>query len=227
MRELVSVIMTTYNRTEIARQTLRYLRQNLQYENLAWIIADDGSAEGHIEALLSELDGLPVQVTNAQRKGVGKSKNLALELAFKSSPLILLLEDDWLLSEPFNLNVYADTLVSQPTVGMIRFGYLSTELTADFVGYNDMSYWRIRQGSGVYCYSGQISLRHKRWYDKVGYHKEGVTPGEEELEMCIRYNATPDAPYILWPGNVHPHFGCSIFKNIGMGQSLNNILPEN
>jgi len=59
----------------------------------------------------------------------------------------------------------------------------------------------------------------------VGYHQENVSPGEEELEMCKRFNGTDNAPDILWPGEYCPMLNCSPFKNIGMDFSLNAITP--
>ena len=49
-----------------------------------------------------------------------------------------------------------------------------------------------------------VLFRHERFYNSVGYHQEGVSPGEEELEMCKRYNDTHNAPEILWPWVICP-----------------------
>jgi len=229
MRELLGIVMTTYNREEVAKQTLLSLKRNLLYDEgrRFWVIADDGSPDGYVDRLKAVLgDDEPVYVTNALRKGVGVSKNLALKLAFEHTPVVFLTEDDWCLTEPVDARVFYDTLVSNPQVGMIRCGYLSTDISAKLVGFNSMTYLQLDQGSGVYVYSGQCSFRSKVWVEKVGYHKEGVSPGEEELEMCQRYNATKNAPLILWPGNMGFHFQCSPFKNIGMDFSLNATQPE-
>jgi glycosyltransferase involved in cell wall biosynthesis len=232
MREKLGIIVTTYNRANTAIPTLESLKKNLIYDEgrRFWVIADDGSPEGYVDSLLSVLGtDEEVFVTNSQRRGVGASKNLALKLAFEKTSVVLMSEDDWQLILPYDIRPMADLLVSNPKVGMIRFGYLSSTLSADLVGQDDgygpMCYWRIKQGSGVYCYSGQIALKNKLWFESVGWHKEGISPGEEELEMCIRYNGTPNAPEILWPANVACHFQTGIFINIGMNNSLNGVNP--
>lgn len=229
MRELVTIIITTYNRTDLALQTIKGLKQNLVYENLAWHIADDGSDQGHIERLLQEIPD--ATVTNAERQGVGVSKNLALKKAFEKSQIVMLLEDDWWLRDRLDLSTHADLLMSNERVGIIRYGWLSSDtLTASLVGdksgYGNMCYWKIHQNSGQYCYSGQVSLRHKRWYDVIGYHAEGINAGLEELDMCGRYNNFDNPPEILWPANIPCHYNTSMFVDIGSGHSLNSIEPE-
>jgi glycosyltransferase involved in cell wall biosynthesis len=233
MREQIYVVMTTWNRTELAKKCLSSMRDNLVYENLHWHIADDGSREGHVEELMSVLSPYPVTFTDAKRGGVGRSKNLALQYIYNINPnaITLLTEDDWFLDMPkFDLSLYADLLISNPKVGLIRLGYLSHGLSADLVGdvegYGQMCYWRIKPNSDQYAYSGQISLRSPKWYQTIGYHKEGVNAGQEELDMCGRFNNYPNPPEILWPANLLPHFQMGPFKNIGMDSSTNSVEPE-
>lgn len=227
---LVTVIITTYDsgsgqRTPPALQTIGALKQFLQYPALAWIIADDGSHLNHLNTLRELLP--EALVTNAARGGVGKSKNLALAEAFKQSPYVLLLEDDWVLRDLFDLTPHMKLLEDHTDIGMIRFGYLGGGMTANFEGDSLYSYWRLTRGSGVYIYSGQVSLRHERFYRTVGWHKEGISPGEEELEMCIRFNATDNAPDIVWPARFGCELNCGPFLNVGMGSlSTNGVRPE-
>ena len=225
----VTVIVTTYDdgsglRTSLAVQTLLALQQKLIYPNLRWIIADDGSAQVHLDTLYKIKP--EAQVTNAARGGVGKSKNLALQEAFKVSPYVLLLEDDWLLKEPLDLAPHIGALERHSDLGMVRMGYLGGTIIADFDGDSLYSFWRLRRGSGVYIYSGQVSIRTEKFYAAVDWHKEGIPAGEEELDMCIRFNAADNAPDIIWPAM----FGCMLntspFINIGMNASLNAVMPE-
>jgi glycosyltransferase involved in cell wall biosynthesis len=233
MREPLGIIVTTYNRPSTAVPTIISLRDNLVYDDgpRFWIIADDGSPTAYIDQLKGLLPNEQVFVTNANRHGVGASKNIALRQAFISTRLVLLLEDDWCLADKFNITSYADLLIANPRVGVIRLGYLSHGIKADLVGdvegYGPMCYWRIVPNSDQYAYSGQISLRSVNWYNTIGYHQEGVNPGAEELNMCGRYNTSPNPPEILFPANIASHFQCSPFKNIGMNASLNNVQPEN
>ena len=230
MRELLTIVITTYNRLDLAIQTIKALKENLIYYGpLAYHIADDGSGEDYIARLVDEIGtDYPVTWTDAKRGGVGKSKNIALKMVFEKSPLVLLTEDDWVLRTPqFDVSAYCDTLISNPEVGMIRLGWLATNMATEIIGYNGITYMHLKSDSGFYVYSGQISIRHKRFYDSVGYHAEGINAGKEEEDMCQRYNKTENAPHILWPGNCAFQFQTGPFYNVGMSESLNTVMPEN
>lgn len=227
MNDLVYVVMTTYKRTELAAQTLQALKKNLKYPHLAWHIADDGSGKDHIDTLVNIVGS--ATITDAQRGGVGKSKNLALTVAFRQTPYVFLLEDDWELIIPLDLEPHVKLLRDVPTAGMVRFGFLGGHMEAEYDDWNGpfTPYWKLKPGSGMYVYSGQVSLRHKRFYDALGLHKEGIAAGEEEEELCWRYNQIKNPPDIFWSG----HYACTIwnspFQNIGLGEkSLNAVKPE-
>lgn len=231
----VSVIITTYDpgdntRFPLLYQTIDGLIKNLEYPNLRWVISDDGSPN-HDEMMAvvgTKLQNRDLTILNVQRKGVGCSKNSALRDAFQFSPIVLLMEDDWYLDQRLDLLKYVQQMLDHPDIGIVRFGYIGgSTLEAYYRGYSPFdTYWEFKQGSDVYVYSGQVSLRSKVWYDTVGYHDENCSPGEEELAMCIRYNGTPNAPKILWPAEYGTILNAGPFKNIGMGNSLNWIMPE-
>jgi hypothetical protein len=109
-------------------------------------------------------------------------------------------------------------------------GYLSVPTKAGYnlVGYNDMSYIRLLpHPEDMYTYSGQCSFRsYNQFYKVIGWHTEGINAGEEELDMCRRYNALKNPPEILWPGNIPFHFQTGIADNIGMNLSQNSIEPS-
>lgn len=229
----IAIIITTYDkgdgvRTPLLCRTVQHLLKNLQYPNLLWIIADDGSPDithlGSVTKLLADCDHV---MLDAGRAGVGVSKNKALNYAWNAGcTLVLMLEDDWELARPLDLYPFIK-LLENDTIGMVRMGYLGGELEANYEAWEGISFWRLKRGSGVYVYSGQVSLRHKRFYDNCGYHPEGVSPGEEELEFCKRYNACEGAPDIVWPAKFACEFNQGAFVNIGTGEaSLNAVVPE-
>jgi hypothetical protein len=236
MTEPLSIIITTFDagegsRTNLLYSTVWYLQQNLIYPELFWIVADDGSPkqQEHLKGTINYLESKEQNfvVTDSERAGVGKSKNIALNEAFKKSPYVLMLEDDWILNKPFSVDSYVKILSEYSEVGMIRLGYLGGTMKASYLAYNDISFWDLERGSGVYIYSGQVSLRHQRFYESCGYHPEGVSPGEEELEFCKKYNGTENAPKILWPAAYGttlnaPHVP---FINIGLDFSTNAVQP--
>lgn len=231
---MISIIITTYDRgdgsrTKLCIRTIEGLREHLDVPELHWIIADDGSnKETHLDPIAQALEGTDYEFSVVQRKGVGVSKNTALQKAWKYSDVVLLLEDDWYLRQPLPLERFAALLRNNPELGMVRLGFLGgTTMEAklrDFGFPNTL--WELRQGSDVYIYSGQVSVRHQRFYKACGYHAEGLTPGEEELEFCRRYNGVKDAPKILWSCEFGSMINTGPFINIGMDSSLNAEQPR-
>lgn len=219
---LVSIVITTYKRTEVALETIRALQDNLVYSgDIQWIISDDGSEDAHRMAIKEVLPS-NAEILNVSRAGVGKSKNEALTRAFSGSPYVLLSEDDWKLNTKFDLHPHVSVLKNNEKVGIIRLGYLGGGMVAHLEDLDGpcTPYWILHQGTGVYVYSGQISLRHQRFYNVVGMHREGISPGEEELDMCVRYNATNNAPLIVWPATLPCAQNTGPFRHIG-NESLN------
>lgn len=227
---LLTVIMTTYDsgtgiRTPLAVSTLEALRDKLIYPSLRWIIADDGSAGDHVTRLTEVLKDKELYITDAKRRGVGYSKNIALREAFAHSPFVFLLEDDWVLREPLPIAPYIRVLAEHENLGMVRFGFLGGDMTAKHEEYGGITFWKLQRGSGVYIYSGQVSLRHQRFYSSIGLHSENTSPGEEELNMCLRFNATENAPDIVWPAHIPSTINTGLFINIGFDSSVNAVRP--
>lgn len=231
---MVTIIITTYDRgdgsrTKLCVKTIGGLREHLSYPDLRWIIADDGSnQETHLGPIAQALEGTEFEFSVVPRKGVGISKNTALQKAWEYSDVVLLLEDDWYLKYDIPMERFVALLRDNKELGMIRLGFLggtSMEAKLRDFGFPN-TFWELRQGSDVYIYSGQVSIRHKRFYDVCGYHPEGVSPGDEELDFCKHYNGVENAPKILWPCEYGSTINAGPFINIGLNSSLNGIKPE-
>jgi hypothetical protein len=228
---LVTIIITTYDPGDNSRfnllfRTIDALKTNLDYPNLAWVIADDGSNNFPKDTLYDMLAGYVRTFIDAERKGVGRSKNLSLRHAFLHSPYVLLLEDDWALKEKLDLVPHVEVLRDNVETGMIRFGFLGGTMEATYKDYGlSKTYWELKHKSGHYVYSGQVSLRHKRFYDALGYHSAQVQAGVEEDEFCHRYNNTTTVPTILWPARYGSVLNAGPFVNIGLDSSVNAVEP--
>lgn len=220
------VIITTYDRgggerTMMALETIRALKENLLNVTPEFIICDDSSPNpGHVPALKEALKDNNAVFFDAEKHGVGMSKNLGLRHAFRftgqDNICALLLEDDWVLKEPLNIQAYCDVLNHAEDVGIIRFGYLGgLDLRAKFATYLGHTFWDIYDG--MYVYSGQVSLRHKRFYSVIGYHTPDIDPGHEELDMCYRYAKLDEDKKlkILYPADFGVTFQHGPFRTIG------------
>jgi hypothetical protein len=173
------------------------------------------------------LEDREITIFNTERRGVGYAKNNALRTAFGISPIVYLTEDDWLLKEQLDLLPYVQLMLDHSDIAIIRFGYLGGEMLAKYVGYGvGLDFWSLQRNSGLYVYSGQNSLRSNVMYSTLGWHKEFVDPGTEELDLCHRWNNTEHNLKILWPGKYGVSLNSGAFINTGMNISLNNITPE-
>lgn len=221
----VYVLLTTYNRTSTALKTIQAIKENLKYDNYGFMISDDGSEDpDHISQLLEEIHGfVPCYLYNGERKGVGHGMNYCMQYLWALGVNhIMMVEDDWLLTKPLYLQAYVNLLSNYPDIGMIRFGYLSAGLSGNLISAENKLWWKFSKNDYQYIYTGHASIRHKRLHDFCGLFSEGLSPGQNELDFCAKYNSTVNAPAIVWDAE-YGMFGP--FDHIG-GTSLADITPE-
>jgi len=217
---LVSCLIITYKRTDLAVRTIRGVKEKLDYPNVGWVIADDGSPDGHVEALMEAI-GHDVAVVNANRKGVGVSMNAGAAKCLEFGNYILWLEDDWELQQPFDLKPCVQIMEERENIGMVRLGYMSPGIEGQLISAADRLWWKLKKNSDTYVFSGHASLRHRRFISAYLPYAEGLAPGETELYMCGTFNNKegPDIVIPCWTGQ------WGVFAHIG-GESLNCVKPE-
>lgn len=220
---VVTILLTTYIRTEYAIKTIQALKQNLIYPQLNWFISDDGSPPEHTHILQQVIGpSYNIRVFNSNRHGVGYGMNSCLQEIFESAELFLCVEDDWILNNPLDLRPHVNLLMKHATYGMVRFGYLSAGLAGHVISEEGHLFWQLDPNENQYRFAGHPSLRHKRFHEVYGYYDEGKPPGWTELSMCGRVNAKPDGPAILYPAECG---AWGFFGHIGT-ESLKDIAPE-
>ena len=215
---LVMALLITYKRTEMARRTIMAVQRHLSYPHLAFHIADDGSPAEHLEAL-REL-APDAAVSNAERKGVGRSMNLGQAACWQRADYVLWLEDDWELEHPFDLRPCVELMHEREDVGMVRLGYISPGIEGQLISGAGRLWWKLRKGE-TYTFTGHASLRHRRFVDAYGYYQEGLPPGETELHMCGAFNRK-EGPSVVVPAFTGEW---GVFGHIG-SESLKNVRPE-
>lgn len=227
----VYILLTTYNRKDCALRTIKAIESNLIYNNYGWYLIDDGSQPSYIDELIATMDNSrPIYRYDSARKGVGHGMNTALRTIWDwGVDLFLMLEDDWELIKPIPLLPYVETLANNDNIGMIRFGYLSTNLLGytvgkDYTGIDEL-YWRIEPNQETYRFAGHPSLRHRRFHDKhmggSGMYDERLNPGMTELSMAGKVNAYTKHD-ILYPADCG-RWG--FFAHIGT-EHLGAVEPE-
>lgn len=195
----VIVLIITYRRLDLAIQTIRSVKTFLDYPNVGFHIADDGSGQDYINTLCKEIGGsYSITITDAERGGVGKNMNLGIAGCLSRADLWLHLEDDWVLRQPLNLTSCVQLMSEDETIGMVRLGRMAGGITAESIGGANKLWWKLVKGSDTYVFSGNAALRHRRFFDAYGPYIEGLPPGQNELWYCNRFNSL-NGPSIVWP----------------------------
>lgn len=177
----ISILVVTYNRKNILRETLRKLQDHLYYVGqMHYIVADDGSDDGTVEMLANEFP--QVVCIQSARVGLGANANNGLREAMYRAPLILQLQDDMHLNATLDLHPHAEKLLSDETCGYIRlWGVGGHRLTANLEG----NHWRIWWNSDdLYIPSDRPHLKHRRFHEFYGLYPEGLKSAETEDAWC-------------------------------------------
>lgn len=191
----IAVLVVTYQRAPILRQTIEALVSRLSYDGLLrLIVADDGSTDETHAIATAHAD---LVVTD--RGGMGRNTNAGLRFALERADLVFQLQDDMLLLQPLDLTPHAEWLLSHPGDGYIRlWGVAGHKYTATL----DQRYWRIDWHSDdLYIASDRPHLKHRRFHDAVGFYPEGLTTAATEEAWCHQAKdaGKRGAPFVLVP----------------------------
>jgi len=218
----VFILLTTYNRLELCLRTVRGIKDNLRWQNLGFIVCDDGSGQEYVDRIVEEIGHVNhLWVYNGNRKGVGHNMNVGLEHIWGvGGNLVMTFEDDWLLEKPLDMTPYVNTLLKHPEHAMIRLGYLTPGLQATLISEENYLYWKLDNNGYQYRFTGHPSIRTKNFFTYYGMYAEGLTPGQTELDMCAKTNSR-SGPNILIPADSGWY---GFFAHIG-GVSMANVEP--
>lgn len=195
----LAILLLTYKRTEMALRTIESTVHNLRYpkELIGWYIADDGSPEKHHNSIRRELiqhsqviigehnDRLRLPGhENTHHAGPGWNKGLGICHQF--SDYVLVLEDDWELDEPLNMEHYIRVMQRREEIGLMTFRILSVGADVHTVGEDGEIFLRYDRTT-QYAYSGNPHIRHARYTKEYGWYAEDKNPGDIELHQDDRY----------------------------------------
>src|SRR3990172_8933154 len=137
MTEPIAVIFLTFDRIRYAVRSLQSLKDKLRYPDLRYYVADDGSRQDHITTILDMTKDLNMIGWHTIPNGTyGRNANEAIQIANQSCPMILVIEDDWELTQELDLYPYAALLMEREDVGMVRLGYLNLNMRGTVFGHS-------------------------------------------------------------------------------------------
>jgi glycosyltransferase involved in cell wall biosynthesis len=232
----LAIVLITYKRTEYTLRTIQGVVDNMDYPRM-WYVADDGSPEEHMEAVIGLLrkndEEIIGQHNHRYSPNCGVGFNWAIKNCLEHSDYVMFLEDDWVLSGNYDMNEtvhpgkfninpyirngrfnptpYMELLAEREDVGMVRLGGIAVGNTVELVGHSGHHYLKYLREQ-QYAYSGNPHIRHRRFMDAYGYFSEKkLNPGELELEFDGRFRAA-SGPDIWRPYDIP---GWGIFFHIG------------
>ena len=210
---VLAVVFQTHNRTAMARFVLESFVKNMKYDGrVHYVIADDRSFPGHVEALEDVLVANGVSDyhicrTDATHWGLGTSINNGLRHAFQMTDVVLTTEDDWWCKARMDMTPYVRA-VMQGNVAGVRFGSMNKRfnvlLPSPYDGLQQVTGARDCSPDHRYVFNAQIMLRNKRVFDALGMYRENVDIDTVERDMMRKYNSRfkdgrDTSMMVLWP----------------------------
>lgn len=223
MGNRVAVGLVTTHRTEMALRTVLGIAENLEFSGeLGWYVGVDGNyydthefVTGTIRKQGYTLIGSHAEDLTPGTYNAGPSWNITMKSCLEWADIVLWMEDDWVLDAKLNIDPYVALLKEKADVGMVRLGHMAVGNELLSVGYNGihyLEYLRTKQ----YAYSGNPSLRHRRFVDAYGDFANDRDPGLIEIAMDDAFRAK-NGPNIWWPIDIG---GWGVFRHIGQAKSF-------
>ncbi len=230
MRPPVTIVMTTWL-PEDARGDIRIAAvqraigswlEYIKYDGeLLLHVADDGSKHGDYGTCVETLPCTwwpgNVSFSRQESHGVGASLNAGFRHAFKLSPFVIYLADDWELLRPFDLRQWVDLLLLREDLGMVNFGppncsivgemqwirkrtdqWLSMTYDAVNHAYFLMFHRSPPIGKSIgYVFAHRPALYHKRFTDRWGWFKEDTGAQDCERDYNKRWLAGKENDIVM------------------------------
>lgn len=216
MHNVVACLLT-YNRIAYAEQTLESFYWHVTPKPHLHI-ADDGSPKGYRERLIdfARKVGAPgITVTNSEQGGYGRNVNLASQVTHRIADHVFMLEDDWELLKPLDLNEYVRDMEALPEIECIRFGYLSwTQPMWGRLACGPERKYLVLDGNSPepHVFAGHPRLELASYQREVGPWPEGLNPGATEFAVAHMSRARCG---VAWPLGLDAREGYGLFAHIG------------
>jgi hypothetical protein len=212
----LGILLLTYDRLDYARKTLEALRANLTWtQDLHVHIGDDGSSPEYRQNLLGLAEELWPEhgrtMTNSARSGYGANFNQATQVLHQTCDVVLVMEDDWELMRPLDLDRYSRALGEE--VQAIRLGYLGmTQPLRGTIRYIEQVPLLVLDPDSEerHVNAGHPRIEMVSYQRRVGPWTEGLDPGATEFDWCGRAQARMRVAWpldIRAPGDLFGHFG--------------------
>lgn len=197
----ITVIIPTYNRTQILYETLNglrtYIRYGLESESKVHILVSDDSTDQDQLYRNLELSEHFSHTRVIAGPGRGLGANLNFLLSEVDTDIVLQMDDDHVLSRPLDITQYVKDLRSGiQSIGWIRLMFGEEVDVSNLTTYYKFSaklqgrYWFVAAAvDELYVASNRPHLKLVDFHspDNYGPYNEGVRLGETETSFCHQY----------------------------------------
>lgn len=162
-------------------------QENLRYEYALHLhVSDDGTEDPYWKDMADFIRNSwkigRVSFSRQPRKGLGASLNAGLIKCWDNSSLVFHAVDDWQLLAPLDLTPWVDFIQDASyEVDMVRF-FGHPDLTGT-IKHIPPHGWAIELDKHHYFFSFRPLLWHKRFFDRAGFFKDGVSALECENDI--------------------------------------------
>ncbi len=217
----ISILVVTYNRSEILVDTIANLKRTIASHPLVReiVIADDCSDSNHRE-VIDGIEGVRV-VRTERNRGLGANANNGLDHCVGS--LILQIQDDWVMDgDPAKLGSVCDFLERNPDVGIVQLSPIRIDLPVEYRECGDSRYhvfpndhvpWMRR--CNLRPYSDNPHLKRREFVSTVGPYLEDVPMTVCEAEYQRRVANQSRWKVAMLEGSLFSHVGEEASLNPG------------
>jgi glycosyltransferase involved in cell wall biosynthesis len=194
----ITVIIPTFNRAQVLRETLKgYGRQSVRMNVFEVIVVDDGSTDETALVLEEAVKTAPYQIRThlQQNQGPGQARNWAIAKA--QSPLVLITGDDIIPHEnllwehllrhsqsPADTKAVLGKVEWDPEAPVSFFMHFITEVTNYQFGYHQIK--NAESASFRFFYTSNISLKTAFLRTHSGFHPAFIHAAYEDIELGYR-----------------------------------------
>lgn len=198
----VVIILQTFARFDYAMRTIDAAVKHLEYPDLRWYVSNNSGNEKHFNKVMDYLGDTGANIIGSHSEALtyGAGANKSFRAADAVSTVTLWLEDDWETRQPFPLENHVRLLLEDDNVGMVRLAQIPIDLEGITCGFGGEIYLRLYK-TRQYYFSGNPSLRHRRFFAAYNLYPEGLEPGATELAMDKQVQEQ-NGPDILIPIDV-------------------------
>jgi glycosyltransferase involved in cell wall biosynthesis len=177
----VAVLLPVYNGAKYIAESIRSIL-NQTYHNFTLIIINDGSNDD-LEKILKNFlhDKRIILITNAQRIGISKSLNKAIN--FTRTDFIARIDADD-IADSKRLETQIKYLRMHPNVGIVGSRVALINSIGKVIGYSNKNN-NMSLKSGNYLYHSSVMFRRSLYKKYGGY--DATLDGAEDYDLWLRY----------------------------------------